>query len=102
MALTKITDKQVTYKQGGTGSVVRNLGERLRDSVSVKDFGAVGAGVADDTAAFQAATDASPDQGVFVPVADYVITGTVTGKFYSFGLVTIVGGTVTSIINLLP
>lgn len=42
MALTKITDKQVTYKQGGTGSVVRNLGERLRDSVSVKDFGAIG------------------------------------------------------------
>ena len=40
MALTKITDKQVTYKQGSTGSVVRNLGEKLRESVSVKDFGA--------------------------------------------------------------
>lgn len=49
MALTKITDKQVTYKQGSSGSVVRNLGEKLRESVSVKDFGAVGDGVTDDT-----------------------------------------------------
>lgn len=38
MALTKITSKQVTYKQGGTGSEVRNLGDKLRESVHVFDF----------------------------------------------------------------
>ena len=54
MALTKITDKQVTYKQGSTGSVVRNLGEKLRETVSVKDFGAVGDG-SDETIKLQKA-----------------------------------------------
>jgi len=37
MALTKITSEQCTYKQGATG-VVRNLGDKLRESVSVNDF----------------------------------------------------------------
>jgi hypothetical protein len=43
MSITRVTDKQVTYKQGATGTVVRNLGDKLRESVSVLDFGAVSA-----------------------------------------------------------
>jgi hypothetical protein len=39
----------------GTGVVARTVQSKLRDTVSVKDFGAVGDGVADDTAAIQAA-----------------------------------------------
>ena len=39
---------------------------------------------------------------VLVPASTYLFTGTVTGKFYSFGAVTISGGTVTSITNLVP
>ncbi len=38
MALTRITSKQVTYKQGGTGSVVRSLEGKLQEYVSVLDF----------------------------------------------------------------
>jgi hypothetical protein len=41
----------VNYNQGGTGAVTRTVQSRLRDYVSVKDFGAVGDGVTDDTAA---------------------------------------------------
>ena len=41
-------------------------------------------------------------QAVYVPAGSYAITGTVTGKFYSFGVVTVVGGTVTTITNLVP
>ena len=43
--------------------------------VSVKDFGAVGDGITDDTAAFTAAMNAVAEKGgiVFVPVGDYMI-----------------------------
>ena len=93
---------QVTYDQGSIGSVSRTDQSRLRDFVSVKDFGAVGDGVTNDTAAFNAAWAATDPQAVYVPAASYAITGTVTGKFFSFGVVTVVGGTVTTITNLVP
>ena len=41
--------------QSGTGAVLRTLTSKLRETVSVKDFGAVGDGTTNDTAAIQAA-----------------------------------------------
>jgi hypothetical protein len=103
-AVTSLTTDPdvVTYNQGGTGAQDRTLTSRLQDFVSVKDFGAVGDGVIDDTAAFNAAWAATDPQAVYVPAASYAITGTVTGKFFSFGVATVVGGTVTTITNLVP
>lgn len=46
---------QVSYTPAGTGAVVTNVQEKLRESVSVKDFGAVGDGVTDDYDAINAA-----------------------------------------------
>ena len=79
-----------------SGAISRLISDGFGDMPSVKDFGAVGDGVTDDTAAFTAAIAASPT-GVAVPAGSYKITGTITGVFYSFGIVTIVTGTVNTI-----
>jgi hypothetical protein len=60
MPNTKPTSEQVTFLAAGTGAVQRTALTKFRDTVSVKDFGAVGDGVADDTAAFLAAIATIP------------------------------------------
>lgn len=65
----------VGYITSGAGAVATTVQAKLRESVSVKDFGAVGDGVTDDYAAFQAACDAVYAAGggiVFVPVGTYI------------------------------
>lgn len=79
-----------------TGATPRLISDMFGDFPNVKDFGAVGDGSTDDTAAFIAATAANPT-GIAVPAGSYKITGTVTGNFYSFGTVTIVTGKVSLI-----
>lgn len=49
------------FKQTGTGSKNRLISEKLNDTVSVKDFGVVGDGVADDTAAMAVAIAAGTE-----------------------------------------
>lgn len=48
----------VGFVQAGTGAVTRSLQAKAREFVSVADFGAVGDGVANDTAALQLALNA--------------------------------------------
>ena len=71
-------------------------------SRALKDIGAIGNGVTDDTTAFTNAWAYGNPKAVLVPAGSYEIIGTVTGKFYSFGVVTIITKTVTSITNLVP
>ena len=66
----------VGYRQSGTGASGRTVLSKLRDFVSVKDFGAVGDGVTDDSAAIQAAVTAA--RTVHVPSGTYVVTSQVT------------------------
>lgn len=65
---------------------LRTLGERFSDVVNVKDYGAVGDGVADDTSAFEEAAGAVAKRGlVLVPSGNYKLMKTVAGMFLSIG-----------------
>jgi hypothetical protein len=82
---------QLTYNQGSTGAVSRVLTTRLQDYVSVKDFGAVGDGVTNDTAAIQAAINTG--KPIVFPAGTYA-SGPLTQstnfqRFYANGQVTI-------------
>lgn len=54
---------------------------------NVLDYGAVGDGVADDTAAIQAAIDGAAGKALFFPEGDYLVTGplTITAAVSLFG-----------------
>ena len=90
----------VTYSPPFTGSVAYPVCQVLDQTIRVKDFGAVGDGVTDDTVAFTAAIAAAGTGAVYVPAGTYKITGTLNGNYFSFGEVTIISGYVNYINNL--
>jgi hypothetical protein len=78
----------VAFRQAGAGAVSRTSLAKMRERISVKDFGATGDGVTDDTAAIQAAinyvesvTTANTNATnacLYVPNGSYLITDTLT------------------------
>jgi parallel beta-helix repeat protein len=70
------TANLVTYTPAGTGAVAATVQDKLRESVSVLDFGAVGDGVTDDTLAIQAALNSGAS--VFLPSGTYNISSALT------------------------
>lgn len=79
-AVVNIDSSDVTFLQAGTGAVARTAQAKMRDVVSVKDFGAVGDGVTDDTAAIQAAVTYAINsnlKAVYIPSGVYVVSATI-------------------------
>ena len=67
-------DALIALKQPVTGSVARTVHDKLAENISLKDFGAIGDGTANDTAAITLALSymAATGNNVFVPPGIYL------------------------------
>ena len=89
-ATKQTTLTTMPFVPAGTGAVTTTIQAKLRETVSVKDYGAKGDGTNDDTAAFAAAVAALPAAGgtVLIPASSsfYKITGPISdaGKSVCF------------------
>lgn len=75
----------IGFIQAGAGAILRTVQSKLRESPTVADYGAVGDGVADDTASIQAALTAMAAAGggiVTVPPGIYKLTAKITVPSY--------------------
>lgn len=78
-----VTAAQVSYNQGGTGAVNTTVEAKLQQTISIKDFGAVGDGATDNSDAIQAAIDyLSVNDGgmLYIPTGTYFHSETLIWK----------------------
>lgn len=92
--LDKLFDKAASsligFIQAGSGAVKQSVQDVLREHVSVKNFGAKGDGMTDDSAAIQRAIDYAStfDRGrkVYLPPGTYIVKTTLTVFYDRVGL----------------
>jgi parallel beta-helix repeat protein len=68
---------KINFKNGGAtpaGAVSRDINLKMEELVSVKDFGALGNGSTNDTAAIQAAINGSVGKSLFFPAGTYKVS----------------------------
>ena len=75
LALGEGAASLTTYQPDGTGAVQTTVQEKLRESVSVLDFGADPTGAVDATVAIQAAINAA--KRVYFPAGTYLVSGAI-------------------------
>lgn len=80
-AINAHVSSAIGYLPAGTGAVATDVQTKLREFVSVKDFGAVGDGVVDDTAALQAALGAAEGKSLDLLNQNYLISAPLTAAF---------------------
>lgn len=76
---TQIVLQQSKYAAPGAGAVSRSGAVKLAETISVKDYGAVGDGVTDDLPAINLAFAAVANKGqrIYFPAGTYMVSGTV-------------------------
>lgn len=78
---TNIDESRIKIKTAGAGAITRTQQDKNRDTISVKDYGAKGDGITDDTVAIQAAITAVSVAGggvVNFPKGTYKVTNAIT------------------------
>jgi len=91
----------VTYLPSGTGAIATNVQSKLRESVSIKDFGAVGDGITDDTNAIIALNAymlSVRGASILIPDGIYITSVSLTVVGYGVRII----GTGNAIIALKP
>ena len=68
-----INATKLNFLQVGASGVARTVDSKLKDVVSVKDFGAVGDGITNDTVAIQAAINSGANT-IYLPGGTYIVT----------------------------
>ena len=75
------------FTQNGSGAVERTTWGKMKDLISVKDFGVVGDGIANDTVALQTALSSLvAGQSLFFPHGTYNFNGCLTLRTSNVGL----------------
>ena len=74
-SVVEVPSTSVEFQQSGVGAIERTVSAKLNEFVSIKDFGAIGDGVTDDTVAVQAAS--ASGLHIAVPNGTYLTTGTI-------------------------
>lgn len=77
------------FTQSGTGATQRTVENKLKDTVSVKDFGAVGDNSTNDTSAISSARTAFPNTSIDLAGASYRVTTIPAGWGVRNGLLTL-------------
>ena len=93
-----VSSANTNYTASGTGAVQRTVAAKLQESVSVKDFGAVGDGVTDDTTAIQNGIDylnSINGGSLYFPIGTYV-----TSKLTVYSNIWLIGAGASSVIYL--
>lgn len=82
------------WTQAGAGAVPRTIDGRLKDVVSIKDFGAVGDGVTNDDAAFDLA-EAHSAKAIYLPPGTYLTSRSayelISKRYYGEGQIKLDG-----------
>lgn len=71
-----VSASQVSYTAEGSGAVTTNVQTKLREIISVKDFGATGDGVTDDSDAIRLAAMAAAGKSLYFPSGTYLMSFT--------------------------
>jgi len=71
-----LTQAPTNFTAQGTGAITRTVTDKFSDMISVRDFGAVGDGIQDDTLAFGRALQAH--DFIYIPAGTYRMTNTIS------------------------